>query len=31
MNNPDLQYYSNKMVNQFLPTSEIQVSDKVKV
>ena len=31
MNNPDLQNYSNKMENQFLPTSEIQASDKVKV
>ena len=30
-NNPNLQNYFNKMENQFSPTSEIQVNDKVKV
>ena len=30
-NSPDLQNYFNKMENQFLPTSEIQANNKVKV
>ena len=30
-NNPDLQNYLNKMENQFLPTSAVQASNKVKV
>ena len=30
-NNPDLKNYFNKMENQFLPTSEIQGNNKVKV